>query len=47
MIRSKPIRIDCNIKDLVNKIIKKYPLYGTERKFIEMAVLEKIERLKK
>jgi hypothetical protein len=47
MIRSTPVRINNNIHDLVTKIISKHPLYVTERKFIELAILEKITGLEK
>lgn len=45
--KSDQVRISCHIKDMVKNIVKKNKLYGSERKFIELAVLEKIERMKK
>lgn len=47
MIRSRQVRIDCNILKITDALVKKNPLYGTSRKFIELAILEKIERTKK
>ena len=47
MTESSKIRISCEIVSVIEKIVKKKPLYGTVRKYIELAILEKIAKEKK
>jgi hypothetical protein len=45
--RSDHVRIAVNLTDMVDAILKEHPLFGTKKKFIELAIMEKITRLKK
>lgn len=45
--RSDHVRIAVNLTDMVEAIVKDHPLYGSKKKFIELAIIEKIARLKK
>lgn len=47
MRKSVQIRIDCKMVDAVNSILKKYPFYGTKKKFLEFCILQEITKIKR
>jgi metal-responsive CopG/Arc/MetJ family transcriptional regulator len=41
----KPVRIPVPLLDEIDKILKKFPMYGNRQRFIETAIQEKIEEV--
>jgi len=43
--KRKPVRIPAPLFDEIDKILKKFPMYGNRQRFIETAIQEKIEEV--